>query len=313
MGSLMSTSSDTTQPLDMQGHYIPSEADVYAVRNILIEWLPAELADIILNAAEFWPTISGYCLSHFEVQSDASYCCLITPQFPDVPRLVMTRKQRTDQPEFLQDVEANVRRRVKYVTIKLASHDQGWGGESSKWPYAGSWSWFDAEIWRPVTSNESRNDLQLVECSPSSSASIKPMMTSPTEEMLMAAGYRRINPPATADTQSNHAWLAQRNLRARADIQNHTIVWSNEGIAHHKSQPEETDITYPSLSMLKEGPTKLPKDASLPDMYGCGNGAGFVNSLQPGDRIAIIARAQYPGWSNRMHGEMSVEITYSVI
>lgn len=53
-----------------------------------------------------------------------------TPQIPNVSQLVRTRKQADDQPE-LDNVKVNVERRIKTVAFKLASHDQGWGGDFS--------------------------------------------------------------------------------------------------------------------------------------------------------------------------------------
>lgn len=151
-------------------------------------------------------------------------------------------------------------------------------------PYAGSWTWFDAEIWRPVDSGNDQNGLQLVGSPTTSAAQIKPMMASPTEEMLVAAGYHRVDPPSVADVQSDYAWLVQRNLRAVETPQSYTVAWSDENLVYRNAQPYQTT----GLPRLVEGATEV----SIADVYGCGNGVGFVRALQPGDRVVVIARAK---------------------
>lgn len=289
--------------------------------------LPPELVDEILHHAEYWPVIHGSCDSHFQVSSasrnfDSSYCCLITPPIPTARGLVRTRLQTTDHPRF-DDVGVDMRRKIKRVTFRFTSRDQGWGGDSGlREPYAGSWTWFDAEIWRP-RQNVEHSSLE-VGSSISSTTQIKPMMESPTDEMLSAAGYTRVKPPPTADVLSENAWLIQRNLRASSTIQRHTVIWSDEdGIGYDCQEHTSLDDIDPSnipsslsTSLLRSSSERVESEGvtnpKIPDRYGCGNGLEFINSLQPGDRIAVIARAKYPGWCNRILGDMSVDIKYNV-
>jgi len=117
------------------------------------------------------------------------------------------------------------------------------------------------------------------------------MMYSPTDESLLAAGYVRVTPPAEADARSEKAWVIQRNLRASDTIQRHTVTWCNGGlIAHDFQEHTGTDFPPPVTPPLPRILSETQEDISV--LYGCGNGLGFINTLQPGDRIAVIARAK---------------------
>lgn len=44
---------------------------------------------------------------------------------------------------------------------------------------------------------------------------------------------------------------------------------------------------------------------------GCGDGAGFLDALRPGDRVGLWVRAMYPGWENHVM-EAGVWLMYDV-
>ena len=54
-----------------------------------------------------------------------------------------------------------------------------------------------------------------------------------------------------------------------------------------------------------------PLDAEFASVLGCGDGAGFVDALRPGDVVGLWMRAMYPGWTNTIK-EAAVEIVYDV-
>lgn len=121
-----------------------------------------------------------------------------------------------------------------------------------------------------------------------SSTVIEPMMVSPTDELLLSAGYVRVTSPAAADARSEKSWVVQRNLRASDVIRRHTVIWSDRGFIGHDCQ--ETDF---SLSMSSSFPRILSENqGDISVLYGCGNGLEFVSTLQPGDRIAVVARVK---------------------
>ncbi|KAF9443636.1 hypothetical protein P691DRAFT_737591 [Macrolepiota fuliginosa MF-IS2] len=227
----------------------PSELDVFDVRSFLLRKLPAELGDDIIDKAEYWPSISANCSAYIRVPSwvggerRTSFCYAITPPIPTISRLVKTRGTTRDEVEF-DEVEAKVRRRVKKVIFRVTSHDQGWGGDTGlKLPYAGSWTWFDAEIWRPNTVNGTSNFPTKTSTQPSSFDITSDLpISSPTDETLEAAGYHRIMPPSAAGHfSSSKAWLLQRNMRASSQLRDHTVIWSDgsgddgPGVVYHSS------------------------------------------------------------------------------
>ncbi|KAI0807681.1 hypothetical protein C8Q74DRAFT_1313396 [Fomes fomentarius] len=58
----------------------------------------------------------------------------------------------------------------------------------------------------------------------------------------------------------------------------------------------------------KAGEVADTEDASV---RGCGDGAGFLDALQPGDRVGLWMRAMYPGWENHVM-EAGVRLMYDV-
>ncbi|KAF8177350.1 hypothetical protein K438DRAFT_2041672 [Mycena galopus ATCC 62051] len=45
---------------------------------------------------------------------------------------------------------------------------------------------------------------------------------------------------------------------------------------------------------------------------GAGQGVDFISCLEPGDKIAVIARARYPGWANYVQSAQ-VSVYYSLV
>lgn len=91
--------------------------DVITTRLLLLHLVPAELANQILDEAEYWPIISSaFRAAHDftlaatgENRFDATKCCLLTSRIPNVEGVPV---------------------KVREVRFEINSHDQGWGGES---------------------------------------------------------------------------------------------------------------------------------------------------------------------------------------
>ena len=94
----------------------PAEDDVASVRAMFIKHMgiPPELIEIILDLAEYWPSVhrtrflDATCPARLRQGSSfpmAEWCYLVSPPVPSTARF------------------------VKAVTIRIESHDQGWGGE----------------------------------------------------------------------------------------------------------------------------------------------------------------------------------------
>ncbi|KAF2137710.1 uncharacterized protein K452DRAFT_301685 [Aplosporella prunicola CBS 121167] len=153
---------------------------------------------------------------------------------------------------------------VNHVKFTIESHDQGGISESSgigRDPR--SWTWFEACIFRPKDIVLS-GPLQLEDS----------IVSDPTEfaELIHDLGWEMM-----VDESSNlRLWHLQRNKAEFSEWQRHVITWSRDTkpVPDTKPDPEEND--------------------------GIQNGEGFVEILQPGDRIGVWARAQHSGRCNNV-------------
>jgi hypothetical protein len=102
--------------------HVPTPKDVFAVRGYLLAKVPAELANVILEEASYWPKVScgltpevGDCIvkASSAQGDDASFCCLVSP--------------RLKEWNITNGAPSS---RVKEVCFTIVSHDQGWASEN---------------------------------------------------------------------------------------------------------------------------------------------------------------------------------------
>ncbi|KAF6760630.1 hypothetical protein DFP72DRAFT_76792 [Ephemerocybe angulata] len=247
-------------------HRRSTERDVKEVQEILLDFLPLELINMILDEAEYWPVLicrnvsspAKEIAARAYPEHCAKYCYYISPKLPNTIR-------------------------PKKVTFILRSRDQGWGGDPGvTGTYPGSWTWFEAAIFRGLDAFIEDADRTARRVKGSEMPPRSPSDSSETQPPI--EGAVQIEHPCNG----SNLWMLQRNRRA------------NRGEAQH-------EITWTSIDDVE---TKEDTDEAL-DRSGSGGGYGFVCSLQPGDRIAVYARAQYPGWVNHVHG-VEIQIYYSL-
>lgn len=106
---------------DPQADYVPTPQDVFTVRGYLLAKVPAELANVILEEASYWPKVSckftpegGDCIVQASSTpgNDASFCCLVSPRLKE---WIITNEAPSSK--------------VKQVCFTIVSHDQGWASE----------------------------------------------------------------------------------------------------------------------------------------------------------------------------------------
>ncbi|KAF9457412.1 hypothetical protein BDZ94DRAFT_1314218 [Collybia nuda] len=162
---------------------------------------------------------------------------------------------------------------VKMIKFSLTSCDQGWGGEPNMpGPYHGSWSWFETAIFRATGFGFNWPE-------ESNSAGVE------CYQVLQKGGIEQVPNPVN----SKKVWTLQRNIRAYSMTAIHEVVWIKS--SSHKIE------------------TSVRDEEDLDT--GSGLGVGFINSLVSGDRIAIIAKARYPGWINHVY-DAKIEVFYSL-
>jgi hypothetical protein len=258
MGSFISTAERKTD------HHCPTLEDVFAVRRSLLVFVPVELANLILNEANYWPKAT----LNFDPEDplvlsdrDATVCCLVTSKIRDL---------LLNGPYMI----------VKMIRFKIVSHDQGWCDENHfSERYKGSYTWFEAIIVR-----------DFIQHTPTMGPSDE------TEMICQALDHRGLEGDnnynncevvtvKTPDDEKCDTWKIQRNERASGEYQLHTVIWTEE----------EEEVIDESILMNETGR---------------GLGRGFVRSLKKDDRIAIMARAEFPGWVNHIKS-IELEIYYS--
>ena len=98
--------------------HVPTPEDVFTVRGYLLVYVPAELANVILDEADYWPKVScrgSPGRGDWVVRAassrgyDAYFCCLVSPR---LKKWIITNGTPSSK--------------VKAVRFTIVSHDQGW-------------------------------------------------------------------------------------------------------------------------------------------------------------------------------------------
>lgn len=122
MGSYSSTPVEGGQSTTLD-YYPRTQDDVFAVRLFLLNLLPLELSDIIIDMAQYWPMISSRNDRAFHLaasdseRNNATCCCLVTERIPG-------RKHHPNEDRITSA-------KVRMVRFLLKSHDQGWSDNAT--------------------------------------------------------------------------------------------------------------------------------------------------------------------------------------
>ncbi|KAF7301996.1 hypothetical protein MIND_00765800 [Mycena indigotica] len=162
--------------------------------------------------------------------------------------------------------------RVRGVQFVVRSRDQGWCNDGNlRETYHGA-TWHEAAILRPSTPQTSDVIRWLALNSPME-----------LESSAIVAGYTPQLEVHSSWDAAKSRWLVQKNFTASYESRTHSVSW------YHDTGE------------------KFAKN-DLDEQTGAGDGRGFVQLLTPGDRIALMVRARYPGWVN--HIERAAIIVY---
>jgi hypothetical protein len=110
---------DSVGPSKTNTPHTPTERDVLDVKKTLMDHLPLELVDVVLDDAEYWPVLichnestpaRSIAAMSFPLHN-ASYCYFISPKVPETSYL------------------AGSRFKVRKILFRICSRDQGWGGD----------------------------------------------------------------------------------------------------------------------------------------------------------------------------------------
>lgn len=114
-------------------------SDIRHVRALLRHFVPTELADMILHAAEYYHVLTVRTLGPRVIVDRMSYRA-------DVPILSVTLR-RPDDAEVLDS--------IMHVRVLIGGHDQGWSGyPEDKGTVNNSWTWYSIGTADPQTHEE---------------------------------------------------------------------------------------------------------------------------------------------------------------
>ncbi|KAG5295214.1 hypothetical protein I7I48_12016 [Histoplasma ohiense] len=214
-----------TESLDNSIPYSPSPADVGEVRALLKSThpaLPTEIADIILNFADY--SVKDV------VTFNPSDVYRLSSRGPGVCGLILKGPQIRELKQYgleLRDL------RLKSVRFEIASHDQGWGGEpGTQGTYNSAFSWFEVTILRRLDH---------------SSDWVEPTLTLGSDQRYesyidYSNAYRRSGWDfATDDNGEMLIWPLQKNKVARRETQTREIVWMLDDNSEGQQQAEPAE------------------------------------------------------------------------
>jgi hypothetical protein len=297
--------------------YQPSPVDIVVVRTMLHRGvkLPVDIADFVLDLAEYWAHSSNY-INYVEEQQSPMKISGTSPNqnkflirsYPVGLTGIYEKKDLAEELAYCtnESKPARLRREhegqffagladypapvlvspVRKVVFTIRSHDQGWAstrGDPDEGPYAASWTWFEAGL--------ERFDAEQT-CDDQCTYDVRYKSRSSTAPALPVCALRPLHPafepdqPADKGNKYTHPllpedrWTIQRNKTAEKKMQEYVVEWSS-------------------------------RDAILPDseaaqglqLAGRGRETGdgeFVRSLRLGDVVTVWAKARFGGWVNHI-------------
>ncbi|PIL24422.1 hypothetical protein GSI_14176 [Ganoderma sinense ZZ0214-1] len=172
--------------------------------------------------------------------------------------------------------------RMRKVTWYLEGRDQGWGGEHPG-TFNGAWSWYEACIFRPDRTTRSSPEAENAQNEDLTAFLHAHYLHRTTPDIVPVLEKLRVGWSLVPAEGGKVSWDIQSNKVAGKDYGRYTVEWR----------------------------AGEPADADLAKGRGEGDGKGFIDALQPGDRVGLLMRAQFPGWQNTLR-QASVELMYEV-
>ncbi|KAF2140345.1 uncharacterized protein K452DRAFT_289088 [Aplosporella prunicola CBS 121167] len=188
--------------------YTPTADAVHVVRTLFVQGLglPVELADLIIEAAGYYPTV-------FNARSESATDGMD----------VSTRWSRRSTVAFLYLISDPIPRaregelvKIKSVKFHTTSRDQGWASQGSYGTYNGSSSWFETSIFRPVPGAPDELDLDQNRHRCMQSFFHEPEDAAPH---LQTAGWNFV------EHDGKHLWKVQYNIVAGQYFVEHDVEW----------------------------------------------------------------------------------------
>ncbi|RYP07848.1 hypothetical protein DL765_009001 [Monosporascus sp. GIB2] len=152
--------------------------------------------------------------------------------------------------------------RVQSVTFQMRGADQGWVSLGGEGTYHNSHTWYAASILRPIAG-----------VATTTTAHEQPLEALVLERKPRVSSFQKV--------LRKHGWELVK-YKDRLSWRVHNNITAREA------------YTYYRASWAAGTPIKVSNPRAM------GDGAGFVETLKGGDRIALWARANSGGWINKI-------------
>ncbi|KAF8178933.1 hypothetical protein BJ912DRAFT_983471 [Pholiota molesta] len=258
--------------LDEVPHPNYTPEDIVRVQRLLLHFVPTELADAIIDLAEYWPYVgtsrNDFSTSYSALEapdSNAQWCYLVSPEVPSVERNGV-----------------RVPTTVKKVKFSFKTYESSWGKAiepETKGPSKGFKTWFEASVLKkdePGEVTAYQDDVRPNDWFAKLAAHPKYQSQLRDAEF---SGPRVDNP-----FDSKKRWHVTDNPEAIQDTAWHETVWRHSDVQREMDVDPET---------------------------GMGTGLGFLDSLSVDDRVVLMARALSPGLINTVFN-VKLEIYYAL-
>lgn len=253
--------------------------------------LPDEVVDIILDEAEYWPSVvTELNTTPFVIAADGDTECLKTP--PLCYSLVKDAHKKEDESSSATQSASQVLLHrglhpCRKIIFDISSHDQGWGGESAhRGTFQGSWTWFDAYI-RPSNNNDDGAEEGRRTSDSTTSTTTTTTTTRPTDFDS--------SPEAPASTRPRpflpEPTKLQCNRTATINSTDYHIVW-------HYLDDLSADSPEAEQIERETGRGRATLDGSA------------VRYMKVGDEVSVWLRARFAGWRNHVD-KMSVRVFWA--
>ncbi|KAL6239381.1 hypothetical protein BDW75DRAFT_198842 [Aspergillus navahoensis] len=196
-----------TEYHQLEEQFYPSIFDVLKVRHLLLwkvkpEGFPAEVVDMIVDAAEYWPSTKVKLGGGRRIQKDMDQAVLCTS-----PLCYDEKTLGTPTPKLLPHRTVHPCRKVVF---SILSHDQGGysgrrlAGSDRPPPYEHTYTWFDAEVIHQAhePSQKSAIDERM------NPTDMRPKHYGPDDPLLLPSGN-----------------ALQRNRTRIHEAKRHNIIW----------------------------------------------------------------------------------------
>ncbi|OBT90712.1 hypothetical protein VE02_00595 [Pseudogymnoascus sp. 03VT05] len=312
----------------------PTVPDVFVVKAMLQSLsLPPELADAIIDYAEYWPHTSavlpgihpacaqGNSRENYFVARTLPLGCLSSSPSTDPSRAPPAASQGRMRPHPFPPTQSEASKAAtaalhsawartsqprevhpcRKIVFKFTMRDQGWGGEyKDRGTYDGSFTWLDVgrERARVIDENEGETLEESIEL-PQPKRQRNEGSESDVEKTL-AWNLESVDPPLKkngAPTRSQ-AWLDLGNEAPAVELE-HPFLPHDRTLQKNLVAIKEAE-DYTIVWRWDDDIDAKSDDAEELQKAGRGKATGngeFVRSLEVGDVVTVWARARFPGWS----------------